>query len=87
MPTRRAVHSIATRIDLITRHIDDAAVAHLKEQRHLDAQSVESAYWHAGYRSALIDALNVLENANPDGCRWDKEAGCPSAFRDGKDFH
>lgn len=31
------------------------------EQRHLDAGTVERAYWHHGYLMALRDALAYLE--------------------------
>jgi hypothetical protein len=32
----------------------------LRAQRHLDEDSSERAYWHAGYASALADVLNLL---------------------------
>lgn len=32
-----------------------------EEQRHLDANTPEQAYWHHGYFSALTDILDMLE--------------------------
>jgi len=84
----RKIKTILNRIDAVSALIDSGANAvELAQQRHLDAASPERAYWHAGYRSALIDALRLLEAANEqvhnrdsaDGCRWDA--------RDGKNFH
>lgn len=44
-----------------------------EEQKHLDAGSVERAYWHYGYTVALGDVLRFLERdevwgAKPSVC-------------------
>jgi hypothetical protein len=31
------------------------------DQRHLDENTPERAYWHYGYRAALLDVINQLE--------------------------
>jgi hypothetical protein len=31
------------------------------DQKHLDANSPERAYWHHGYQAALTDALRLLD--------------------------
>lgn len=35
-----------------------------EEQRHLDAESDERAYWHYGYMIAMRDVLALLGNAS-----------------------
>jgi hypothetical protein len=35
----------------------------LDTHRHLDEDTPERAYWHAGYASALRDLLNILSGA------------------------
>jgi hypothetical protein len=77
MPKKRALQSIADRIEHLSRQLDGPRV------RALD----ESAYWHAGYRSALIDALQLLQAAERMDHRSDSEAGSPLAFPGGKGFH
>jgi hypothetical protein len=32
----------------------------LDEQRHLDIDTNESAYWHSGYHQALSDVINMM---------------------------
>ena len=31
------------------------------DQKHLDADTPERAYWHHGYQAALADIINLLE--------------------------
>lgn len=31
------------------------------DQRHLDANTPERAYWHYGYQAALADVLTIIE--------------------------
>jgi len=87
MPKKRALQSIADRIELLSRQLDEPRVRALAEQRHLDRESNESAYWHAGYRSALIDALQLLQAAERMDHRPDSEAGSLLAFQGEKGFH
>ncbi len=43
------------------------------DQKHLDADSTEQAYWHLGYQSALSDVLNLLDpTAHPMCGKGDK---------------
>lgn len=30
------------------------------DQKHLDENTVERAYWHYGYRAALLDAIRLI---------------------------
>lgn len=63
----------------------DAAV--LAEQRHLDRDAPERTYWHAGYRSALIDALRLLQESDEPPHNVDSAKSFPSAAPDGRSFH
>jgi hypothetical protein len=47
---------------------DDAPYAQF-DQLHLEADTPERAYWHLGYRAALIDALALLKGAAEDNDR------------------
>lgn len=40
--------------------LDGEWATKLSEQRHLDRDTTESAYWHAGYYQALADVLNLM---------------------------
>jgi hypothetical protein len=46
--------------DWLASHAPDTAT----EQRHLDAETSERAYWHHGYVSALQDVLKLLTTGN-----------------------
>jgi hypothetical protein len=37
------------------------------DQKHLDADSPERAYWHHGYQAALTDVLHLLRRADKSG--------------------
>ncbi len=56
------------------------------DQRHLDANTPERAYWHYGYQAALSDVLALIEGRssrerrNP---RRDNHSSCPPADPDG----
>lgn len=39
----------------------------LEAQRHLDRDTDECAYWHAGYHQALADVLGVLSQSQANG--------------------
>jgi hypothetical protein len=84
----RKIKTILNRIDAVSALIDSGTNAvELAQQRHLDAASPERAYWHAGYRSALIDALRLLETADEQVHNGDSAGGCRWDARDGKNFH
>jgi hypothetical protein len=48
------------RRDGIRDWLDDEAPYTALDQRHLDADTSERAYWHLGYQAALTDALDLL---------------------------
>ena len=57
------------RIAQLEVFLEDEAPYARFDQRHLDPNSPEKAYWHLGYRAALVDALALLRNeaAGTDG--------------------
>lgn len=46
------------RADGIKEWLDETAPYVFADQRHLDENTPERAYWHYGYRAALLDVLN-----------------------------
>lgn len=54
------LEEISSRMTGVAAWLDRAAVQHLAGHRHLDMDTAESAYWHAGYHQALADALRIL---------------------------
>jgi hypothetical protein len=52
------------RRDNIRDWLDDEAPYTALDQRHLDADTPERAYWHHGYQAALTDVLEILSSAD-----------------------
>jgi hypothetical protein len=52
------------RRDGIREWLDDEAPYAAADQRHLDADTPERAYWHHGYQAALSDVLDLLSSAD-----------------------
>lgn len=55
------VSAIRTRHRGIREWLADQAPYVTGDQRHLDANTPERAYWHYGYQAALGDVLALLE--------------------------
>ncbi|MBJ7532592.1 hypothetical protein JDN40_00350 [Rhodomicrobium vannielii ATCC 17100] len=55
------LHLLRSRRDAQKKWIADEAPYMVADQRHLDANTPERAYWHYGYASALTDVLDLLE--------------------------
>lgn len=87
MSLARAIHNLTDRIDRLTRHLDAHDRADLDAQLHLDHETSESTYWHAGYRAALIDALRLMQAAEARGHTADSRSGFPSDAPDGGSYH
>ena len=51
------------RRDAIRDWLDEEAPYTAADQRHLDSDSCERAYWHHGYQAALTDVLKLLASA------------------------
>lgn len=57
---------IAERAETIREWIADECPMILADQKHLDANSEQRAYWHYGYLAALQDVLKI--EAPPEDC-------------------
>lgn len=53
---------IRRRRDALGRELADVAPYSFTDQKHLDANTPERAYWHQGYRAALSDVLKMLSD-------------------------
>ena len=53
--------TIRRRLRNIREWIDAEAPYLPGDQRHLDANTPERAYWHYGYQAALADVLNLVD--------------------------
>lgn len=58
---------IAQRIDVLAQWLHDNAPCCFADQRHLDADTPERAYWHYGYLVALRDVQRLQENPDALG--------------------
>jgi predicted transcriptional regulator len=52
---------LAQRRDQIRKWLAEEATD-TNEQKHLDADTPEQAYWHHGYQSALDDMIDLLSS-------------------------
>lgn len=86
MSLARAIRNLTDRIDRLTRHLD-AYDRELGAQLHLDHETSESTYWHAGYRAALIDALRLMQATDAPGHKAGSRSGFPSDAPDGGSYH
>jgi hypothetical protein len=62
------VQLLRQRRDGIRQWLSEEAPYAVADQRHLDANTPERAYWHYGYQSALTDIIELLM---PTGRRSD----------------
>jgi hypothetical protein len=54
------LQKLRARMAGISERLDGPWAAKLNEQRHLDRDTTESAYWHSGYHQALTDVLQLM---------------------------
>lgn len=67
MLDRDKIKLLLHRRDSIREWLDDEAPYTAADQRHLDANTIERAYWHHGYQSALSDILDLIITAQRCG--------------------
>lgn len=60
MQHQRDISLLQQRRDGIRQWLDDEAPYTDCDQRHLDANTPERAYWHHGYQAALGDIIALL---------------------------
>jgi len=56
------LHKFEQRRDEIKNWLADEAPFTFSDQKHLDANTPERAYWHHGYQAALNDVLDRFGN-------------------------
>jgi hypothetical protein len=78
MSSTKNISTLIHRRDRIRDWLQDEAPFTEADQRHLDSDTPERAYWHHGYQAALTDVINLLA----DGSRPDT-AGTPTSTRRG----
>jgi hypothetical protein len=57
------IQLLQQRRDRIQRWLEEEAPYTAGDQRHLDANTPERAYWHHGYQAALSDVLDLITPA------------------------
>jgi hypothetical protein len=60
MQHQRNIALLRRRRDGIRQWLDDEAPYTDADQRHLDQNTCERAYWHHGYQAALDDVIALL---------------------------
>ena len=58
---------LLSRRDSIRQWLESEAPYAAFDQKHLDADTPERAYWHHGYQAALSDVLNLLKGPHKSG--------------------
>jgi hypothetical protein len=61
MSAERNLALLVERRDNIREWLDGRDEPASDEQKHLDADTPEQAYWHHGYQAALDDMLKLLK--------------------------
>ncbi len=74
MSARLTIEGLNTRAATIGKWLEDQSSAELGQQKHLDRNTAECAYWHLGYQQALNDAAAMLRCVSPEA----DTAGMPS---------
>jgi hypothetical protein len=64
MQHQRNIALLQRRRDGIRQWLEDEAPYTECDQRHLDANTPERAYWHHGYQAALADIIALLAVQN-----------------------
>lgn len=64
---QETISAIRARMDGIREWMADEAPYVTADQRHLDANTPERAYWHYGYQAALSDVLALIERHTTGG--------------------
>lgn len=78
--------AIRTRMQGIREWMAEEAPYITVDQRHLDANTPERAYWHYGYQAALSDVLAMIEGRSSRerrNHRRDSRSQSPQADQDG----
>ena len=71
------ISALEHRRDAIREWLEDTAPYARFEQRHLEQNTPERAYWHLGYQAALADALELITNVHDSVYTVDKSSSSP----------
>ncbi|HWB44310.1 MAG TPA: hypothetical protein VG900_02635 [Hyphomicrobiaceae bacterium] len=63
MTANSKIALLELRRDNILSWLDDEAPYTAADQKHLDQDTPERAYWHYGYQAALTDVIELLTRA------------------------
>ena len=77
MSKSTTISAISERICRLSTWLEDEAPYAEFDQRHLDANTPEQAYWHLGYRAALADILALIKHETE--CTPDISIDCTPA--------
>ena len=55
-----ALLTLQLRAGMANRELQQLSQTGCAEQRHLDADTTEQAYWHHGYFSAMVDVIRMM---------------------------
>jgi hypothetical protein len=58
--TNEVLLHLQLRACLASNELQQLSLFACMEQKHLDADSAEQAYWHHGYYSAVVDVMRTL---------------------------
>lgn len=64
MTLQYEIATLIRRRDAIREWLEEEAPYTAHDQKHLDANTPERAYWHYGYQSALADVIELLTTAD-----------------------
>ena len=64
--SNEALFNLRQRAGNASRELTDLSHTACAEQKHLDEDSSEQAYWHHGYYSAIIDVFKLI-GCEPSG--------------------
>lgn len=87
MSRHNVILQISNRLEDLSAYLTGDRETELIEQRHLDADACEHVYWHAGYRAALNDVLNLLQATVDEDRNVGSQSGYLSDAPDGQNFH
>lgn len=64
MLNNEMIASLREQCEAVEQWLDAEAPYAQADQKHLDADTPERAYWHLGYQVALRDILTLVEGAS-----------------------
>jgi hypothetical protein len=63
---RPQIQALSDKANALTRWLTEHAPYCESSQKHLDAGTVEQAYWHYGYVCAIQDVLAIIDSESTE---------------------